>query len=212
MATADLLLSVAGKELGVKEDPMYSNKVKYNNWYYGRTVSGQDYPWCMVFVQWVFSQAGVQLPLLTASCGALMNAAKRAEQWVSGDYRRGDVVIYSFVPEDIPQHCGIVESVSGSSVTCIEGNTSIAGSQSNGGQVLRRTRNKGYVLGAVRPEFREEKTMDNKASPAHEEGVAWAVEKGILRGNGQGDLMLRQPLTREQFCTMLYRYDQSRKK
>lgn len=47
---------------------------------------------------------------------------------------------------------------------------------------------------------------DNTPHPAHREGVAWAVERGILRGNAAGDLMLRQALTREQFCTMLYRY------
>lgn len=47
--------------------------------------------------------------------------------------------------------------------------------------------------------------MDNTPSLAHKEGVEWAVEQGILRGNSAGDLMLRQPVTREQLCTMLYR-------
>lgn len=47
--------------------------------------------------------------------------------------------------------------------------------------------------------------MDNTASPAHKEGVEWCVERGILRGGPDGDMMLRQPVTREQLCTMLYR-------
>ena len=47
--------------------------------------------------------------------------------------------------------------------------------------------------------------MDNTPSPAHKEGVEWAVENGILRGNAEGDLMLSQSVTREQMCTMLYR-------
>lgn len=47
---------------------------------------------------------------------------------------------------------------------------------------------------------------DNTPSPAHKEGVAWAVEQGILAGNAGGDLMLHKPVTREQLCTMLYRY------
>lgn len=47
--------------------------------------------------------------------------------------------------------------------------------------------------------------LDNTPSPAHREGVAWCVERGILRGDGAGDLMLRRPVTREQLCTMLYR-------
>lgn len=46
---------------------------------------------------------------------------------------------------------------------------------------------------------------DSVPSAAHKEGVAWAVEKGILKGNAAGDLMLRQAVTREQICTMLYR-------
>ena len=33
-----------------------------------------------------------------------------------------------------------------------------------------------------------------------------AVENGILRGNAEGDLMLSQSVTREQLCTMLYRF------
>lgn len=47
--------------------------------------------------------------------------------------------------------------------------------------------------------------MDNTPSPAHREGVEWAVEHGILRGNAEGDLMLRQAVTREQLATVLYR-------
>ena len=90
MAAAERVLSIARRELGTKESPANSNRVKYNAWYYGREVSGSAYPWCMVFVQWVFAQAGVKLPVKTASCGALMNAAKRAGRWVTGDYRSGD--------------------------------------------------------------------------------------------------------------------------
>ena len=51
---------------------------------------------------------------------------------------------------------------------------------------------------------------DNTPSPAHKESVEWAVENGSLSGNVGGDLMLHQPLTREQFCTMLHRYDSRR--
>lgn len=46
---------------------------------------------------------------------------------------------------------------------------------------------------------------DNTPSPAHAEGVAWALREGILRGNDDGDLLLTQPVTRQQLCTMLYR-------
>lgn len=48
--------------------------------------------------------------------------------------------------------------------------------------------------------------MDNDPSPAHKESVEWALEEGILFGDEDGDLMLHQGLTREQFCTMLKRW------
>ena len=46
---------------------------------------------------------------------------------------------------------------------------------------------------------------DSTPAPAHREGVAWCVEHGILTGNADGGLMLSQPVTRQQLCTMLYR-------
>lgn len=51
----------------------------------------------------------------------------------------------------------------------------------------------------------EVKIMDNTPSGAHKEGVEWAIANGILTGNSEGDLMLSQPVTRQQMCTMLYR-------
>lgn len=54
---------------------------------------------------------------------------------------------------------------------------------------------------------KEVKALDNTPSPAHKEGVDWAVEHGILRGSAQGDLMLHDPVTREQMCTMLKRFE-----
>ena len=52
----------------------------------------------------------------------------------------------------------------------------------------------------------EVKIMDNTPSGVHKEGVEWAIANGILTGNGEGDLMLSQPVTRQQMCTMLYRF------
>lgn len=52
----------------------------------------------------------------------------------------------------------------------------------------------------------EVKIMDNTPSGAHKEGVEWAIANGILTGNSEGDLMLSHPVTRQQMCTMLYRF------
>ena len=193
MATVSELLELARKQLGVKESPPGSNNVRYNTWYYGREVSGPGYAWCVVLVQWVFDQAGVRLPARTASCTALMNAAKAAGRWVTGDYRPGDVVIYDWGGDRLPDHCGIVEAVEGTYLSAIEGNTSAA-NDSDGGAVERRARKCKQVLGAVRPTFdKEEDAMAETRYNTVEECPDWAretvrklVDRECLTGDGQG--------------------------
>ncbi len=156
MNGADKILSIARKELGITESPAGSNQTKYGKWY------GLDgNPWCMMFVMWVFQQAGIlnSLPCKTASCGALMRAAQKAGCWVTTGLRPGDVVIYDFPGGAKTDHTGIIESVTSSGVVAIEGNTSVAGSQSNGGQVCRKTRPFSQVVGAVRPKYQEDVEM-----------------------------------------------------
>ena len=147
MTMVEQLLDTARKELGNTESPAGSNRTKYGRWY---GLDGQ--PWCMMFVQWCFEQVGALklLPKRTASCGALMNAAKKAGQWVTKDYRPGDVVIYDFPGGAATDHTGIIEKVTLTGVVAIEGNTSQAGSQSNGGGVFRRTRKKALVTAYIR--------------------------------------------------------------
>lgn len=155
MGTVDKLLKIANVELGVKEAPSGSNKVKYAEWY-----GMNGYAWCVMFVMWVFNQAGVSLPVKTASCTVLMNYAKKAGMWVTSGYQPGDVVIYDWGGDRSPDHCGIVESVDWSSVVAIEGNTTV-GNDSDGGEVMRRVRQVSQILGAVRPVY-EEEVMDVK--------------------------------------------------
>lgn len=54
-AERDAFLARAQAEVGITENPANSNKVKYNTWYYGKEVSGSAYPWCAVFVSWVYN-------------------------------------------------------------------------------------------------------------------------------------------------------------
>ena len=190
MATVSELLELARRQIGVKECPPNSNNVRYNTWYYGREVSGAAYPWCMVFVQWVFNQAGVKHPIRTASCGALMRAAKAAGCWVTKDYQPGDVVIYDFPGGAATDHCGIVESVDGTYISAIEGNTS-SNNDADGGAVERRARKFSQIVGAVRPTY--DKEVEEVRYNTVEECPDWAretvqklIDKGYLGGNGQG--------------------------
>ena len=156
MATAKRVLDIARAELGDTETPAGSNRTKYGKWF---GLDGQ--PWCMMFVQWVFAQAGTTdlLPAMTASCGALMRAGKAAGRWVTSNYQPGDVVIYDFPGGAATDHCGIVVTALTTGVRAIEGNTAV-GDDSNGGAVMERTRPLSQVVGAVRPDYDADKEVD----------------------------------------------------
>ena len=51
-----------------------------------------------------------------------------------------------------------------------------------------------------------EPNVDNDPADWSKDAVAWCVQNRLLQGNEHGDLMLRSPITREQFCVMLKRY------
>jgi hypothetical protein len=156
----DKILAVAASYIGVKESPKGSNNVIFNTHYYGKPVSGPSYPWCVVFVWDVFRLAGLSSLFYAgnkaASCTVVKNWARLNSQWAIGGYRRGDVVVFDWDDNGSTDHMGIVESVSsdGKALSTIEGNTGSI-SDSNGGEVMRRTRNVKYVVGAFRPAYVE---------------------------------------------------------
>ncbi|WP_312281967.1 CHAP domain-containing protein [Oscillibacter sp.] len=208
MAAASDILNIARAELWNAESPVGSNCTKYGKWY------GLDgNPWCMMFVQWCCAQAGVALPMRTASCGALMRAAQAAGCWVTGDYCPGDVVIYDFPGGSATDHTGIVESVTASGVIAIEGNTG-AGNDANGGQVQRRTRSNSLIVGAVRPAYdiEEEQVVTYEKLANVPEKFRPIIDKlmtaGIIQGDGSdptgnGDII---NLTHEQVRTLVFIY------
>ena len=192
MAKASELLAIARKQLGVREAPPGSNNVRYNTWYYGREVNGNSFPWCMVFVQWVFDQAGVKLPVRTASCGRMMDDAKKSGNWVTKDFMPGDVLIFDFPGGAKTDHCGILESIQSGKLITIEGNTGST-SDADGGQVQQREREYKNVVGAVRPVYESEECEDMERYNTVQECPDWAratiqklVDKKILSGDGTG--------------------------
>lgn len=52
----------------------------------------------------------------------------------------------------------------------------------------------------------EKKQTDSEPAEWAKDAVEWAVENGIIFGNENGDLMLRQPCTREQMLVFLHRF------
>lgn len=202
-AAVERLLRVARGEIGTTEQPPGSNVTRY-----GKAIGCDGQPWCMAFVQWCFSEAGMALPYRTASCSALLDwYRKNRPACVTEVPAPGDVAIYTF------GHTGIVESVGAGSVTAIEGNTSPgrAGSQDNGGGVYRRTRGTGLVRAYIRPFMgaenigREDESMTGEqiyqalqaylaAQPVPDwakEELAGAVEAGVTDGTDPTQLVPR---------------------
>lgn len=152
--TRAAVLKIAEWQEDVVEMPSGSNKVKYNTAYYGKAVSGRAFAWCLVFVWWVFREAGFNL-YKTASCTAFVNRYRAFSpgQIVMGDYRPGDIVFFDFTGKrKKTEHCGIVTEVSGGTVTTMEGNTGM-GNDANGGAVMRRVRSTGLIACAIRPGY-----------------------------------------------------------
>ena len=213
MATAKDILAVARAELGYTESPAGSNRTKYGKWF---GLDGQ--PWCMMFVQWCFRQAGGQdlLPALTASCGALMRAAQAKGCWVTGGYQPGDVVIYDFPGNNVKtDHCGIVEQLSGGGIMAIEGNTG-SGNDADGGQVQRRVRSNKVILGGFRPDYDMEEKEDEVVTYKYLKDVPEKfrpiindlMTAGIIQGDGSdpignGDVI---NLTHDQVRTLVFVY------
>lgn len=209
--SAEKILQLAEAEIGYKESPAGSNRTKYGAWY---RLDGQ--PWCMMFVQWVFAQAGAEtlLPARTASCGQLMRAAQSAGMWVTGRYQPGDIAVFDFVGGAATDHCGIIASVTANYATSIEGNTAI-GNDSNGGEVMRRTRGLSQILGAVRPKYAGEEAQAvvtykylKDVPEKFRSTIEALMDADIIQGDGSdltgnGDVI---NLTHEQVRTLVFVY------
>lgn len=214
--TADKLLSIARSQVGVSESPAGSNNVLYNTEYYTRAVRGSGYPWCCTFVWWLFREAGASDLFYggkkTAYCPTLLNYHRKARQFVSGDYEPGDVIFFNFSGKSSAAHVGICEAWDGKNITTIDGNTGTT-NEANGGTVMRRRRDKKYIVGAYRPAYEEEDTVTQElfdkmledwlARQAAKPGSSWskmdeAKTKGITDGSRP-----RSFATREEVATML---------
>lgn len=158
--TPDRVLDLARSQIGVTEKPAGSNSVVYNTEYYARAVKGSGYPWCCTFVWWLFREAGASELFFggkkTAYCPTLLSFHKK--QWVKDGYRPGDVIFFNFSGKSSAAHVGICETWDGKHITTIDGNTGTS-NEANGGKVMRRRRDKKYIVGAYRPAYEEEETL-----------------------------------------------------
>ena len=159
MASASTVLSIAASQLGYNvsgsQPSVYGSwmaDAMGESWLAG---SSSAVPWCMIFVSWVFNQAGQSCPgLPCAHTDTALSAATNAGIVVSSSAMApGDIVIFEWGDGTVEtDHVGIVESVCGGYYQTIEGNTGYAGDTS--GWVARQTRYyDATIAGVIRPPY-----------------------------------------------------------
>ena len=165
--TVKKILEAARSQIGERESPPDSNRIRYNTAYYGREVSGDAYPWCCVFQWWLFRETGASRLFYgggkTASCTTLYHYYQQRGQTIPiQEARPGDLIFFTFSEKDkqqgIRNHVGVCEANESGYITTIDGNTGTV-NEANGGEVMRRRRPWRDVTGAARPAYEEEIDM-----------------------------------------------------
>ena len=159
MITAKKILKKAKSYIGTKDDG--NNKVIFNTEFYGRAVSGDAYPWCVVFIWYLFKSLGASKLFCkgdkVASCGVVMSEMSAQKLSYKTKPKKGDLAIYDFSGNHKEHtHIGIVsEVISSTEFKAIEGNTSST-NFTNGGYVLEQKRNINQVNCFIRPKYSAE--------------------------------------------------------
>ena len=138
------ILEIALAEVGTKENPPNSNKVKYNTWIYGKEVSGPQYPWCGAFVSWCYYMAGMPIQKAGLKKGFVgcPYAVANVSKWgrIVTVPQPCDVVFFDWNGDGKFDHTGLfVKDNGGGLFQSVEGNTAF-GNDSNGGEVMIRER------------------------------------------------------------------------
>ena len=133
----------------------------------------------MMFVQWVYHEAGADLPFRTASCGALLRWYREHQpECVTDDPVPGCVVIFDFPGGAPTDHTGIYIGRTNTKITTIDGNTG-SNSDASGGWVQQKTRTLDYANPTyiIPRELKEEKRMDRYDNMAEiRAALPWAAE------------------------------------
>lgn len=207
------VIEAARADLGYTENPPGSNKVKY--WEaYNKEYQGS--PWCVAALWYWFDQAGERMAFFgggkTASCSILLRWYKEQGLTVPvSEVRAGDIVLLNFHGKSEPEHCGLVATVGkrngDTCVWTIEGNTSVNGSQDNGGMVAEKTRYPSQIVGVCRPQYKPEEPEAKDDITGHwaEKSIRKAVRKGTMSGYPDGSFRPNDPVTRAELATILDR-------
>ena len=207
------VLEIARADLGYTESPPNSNRTKY-----GEAYGMNGVPWCVMALWYWFNKAGERMAFFgggkTASCSTLLMWYQNMEQTVPVEQVQvGDIVILNFSGTKDTQHCGLVTEVNRWAVTrelmqiqTIEGNTSVNGSQDNGGMVAEKTRYPSQIVAVCRPQYQPEPvTVDDITGHWAEESIRWCIEHKLMTGYPDGSFQPDKPVTRAELATVIRR-------
>lgn len=144
------ILNIAINKIGIKEDPPNSNKQEFGAWF---GFNGAQ--WCGIFCSYCYAFAGHSLGILDfykgfASVPFAYNHYKKLGR-ITTNPKPGDLVLFDWDKDGSPDHVGLFEKwTDNGAFLTIEGNTSM-GNQSNGGEVMRRSRNMNFVHSFIDP-------------------------------------------------------------
>lgn len=145
-------LSYLTGKLGEKEEPAHSNRVAWASLWYG--IVG---PWCAMGATRAYVEAGSKAFVKGsryAYCPFIYHDALYGANnlQITTDPQPGDLALYDWERNGVSDHCGLFEKwvdKTDGIFQAIEANTSLT-SDSNGGEVMRRSRTRRQVQAFVR--------------------------------------------------------------
>lgn len=154
--TRQELINQASKYI---KDVAYDNPNQFTQWYWK---DNKAHAWCGVFIDYVVKH-DLKCNWLDscsnfAGCGSIVDWAKKMGYWKT-DYKKakkGDLVMYGWNTSNPNNysHIGIVDEVTSSGITSVEGNTSYGDYSAN--CVARKNRDKKYIKGVILLPYEEE--------------------------------------------------------
>lgn len=164
-SVASKMVSYELSQLGIG-DTKGNNNVKYNTWYWGRTINGSGYAWCMTFQAYCCNQVTGSNDAIpkTASCTSAVRKFKnwgrfQYSNYYGGNYtpKAGDLVFYTSDKGQTSCHVGMIiaspdngylQTVEGN-IKCSDGNWKVVKFTKN----AKRTVSNSYVLGYATPNY-----------------------------------------------------------
>lgn len=125
------------------------------------------------------------------------------------NYQPGDILLMNFSGGKLPEHCGLVIEVHPTYLVTVEGNTTpgLEGSQDNGGSVAKKYRFSKNIVGACRPDYKEEETVSKTDYEDHwaKKDIEFMKLFELMNGYPDGSFKPDASITRAEVAAVIHR-------